>query len=159
MNISSLLTTCALLSSALLFSSMAAANDQTTFPGSICDASSGSNASKILKSVAGTQNASTTAGVGVTCGLSRENALSASGTFGAKAFVYRSSSATVQLSCTLASRTNTGGLVASQTLFFNSVGEGTLNFNALSNVVGGYYVLSCNLPQYSVVRGVYLDEI
>ncbi|MGR8935673.1 MAG: hypothetical protein ACU837_14980 [Gammaproteobacteria bacterium] len=159
MNTQQLLGAGALLSAAMIFSPLAlAAGDTATFHGAICDASVGSYSSKISKSVAGTQNSTNTAGVSVTCPLTRDNPLSASGTYGAKVAVYRSASATINLQCTLSSRDPKGVFVASQTLSFGGIGDATLNFNAINSVVGGYYVVSCYLPQYSAVRGIYIDE-
>lgn len=157
MNTNKLLGTAAILSAAMIFSPLALA-DALSFAGAICEASAGQYRSYISKSVAGAQNASNIAGISVTCPLTRDNPLSSLGTFGAKVAVHRSASATVNLQCTFASRTPQGGFVASQTLIFSGVGETTLNFNAISSVVGGYYVVSCNLPQFSSVRGIFVDE-
>ncbi|TAL41375.1 MAG: hypothetical protein EPN89_19095 [Methylovulum sp.] len=147
-----------LLSAATLFSPAGFAADVMTFPGTICDASDPSQAAKITRSVAGVQNSSSTGAVTVNCPLVRDNHSNVTGTDVVHVAVYRSASATSSLQCTLSSRTSDGGAVAAHTLFFSGTGSSTLHLDVNSSSLGGYYVVSCSLPQFSAVRSIYLDE-
>ncbi|MDO9103905.1 MAG: hypothetical protein Q7U57_02975 [Methylovulum sp.] len=147
-----------LLSAAALFSTAGFAADVMTFPGTICNASDPSQAGKITRSVAGVQNSSSTGAVTVNCPLVRDNHSNLTGTDVVKVAVFRSASATSSLQCTLSSRSSDGGAIASHTLFFAGVGSSTLNLDVNSSVLGGYYVVSCSLPEFSAVRSIYLDE-
>lgn len=146
------------LSALAFFSPISHADDVMTFPGSICHASDPSQAGKIIRSVAGVQNNSSTGAVTVNCPLVRDNHSNTTGTDVVRVYVYRSASATSSLQCTLSSRTNDGGSVGSHTLTFSGTGNSILNLDVSSSTLGGYYVVSCSLPQFSAVRSIYMDE-
>lgn len=145
-------------SSSMAFSSSVSAAGVKILPGSICQPSSGANVSKILYSAAGVSNSSSTAGVGVTCPLERDNYLNTTGTDFVQVYVFRSASATIALQCILSSRDKNGAFVESQVASFNGVGAGVISLDVSKSTIGGYYSLSCSLPQFSAVRSIYLDE-
>lgn len=159
MNTKKLLGTGVLLSAAMMFAPLAFADDMLTVSGAICDAASGANSGKVIKGSTGVRNNSGTPNVFVTCPLTRDNPLSSLGAFDIQVAVSRSQYATANLVCVLSSRYPNGNSVASQTLSFSGVGETTLDFKAINNVVNGNYVVSCMLPEYSVVRSIFMDEL
>ncbi|KJV05025.1 hypothetical protein [Methylocucumis oryzae] len=159
MNRQHLLITLLLTASAWI-ATPAQAADVMTFPGSICHASDPSQAGKILRSVAGVQNTSSTTAVMVNCPLVRDNHSNFNGTDLVRVYAYRSSSAgATSLQCTLSSRNSDGGSVASNTASYSGIGSTFLTMDVDASTFGGYYVVSCYLPPASSIRGIYLDEV